>query len=116
VTSLVATHVFAGVPVSDYAASRSWYERLLGRPPDVLPHDEEAVWQLADGGLLYILADAANAGRSVVTLIVPDLAGELAALDERGIASPSVEAVGGAGLKATIVDPDGNRIALAQTA
>ena len=114
-TSLVATHVFAGVPVSDYAASRSWYERLLGRPPDVLPHDREAVWQLAEGGLLYIVADAANAGRSVVTLIVPDLAGELAALDARGIASPSVEVIGDAARKATLRDPDGNRIALAQT-
>jgi len=114
VTGLEASHVFAGLPVSDYDASRSWYERLLGRAPDVLPNDREAVWRLAEGGLVYILADPPNAGRSVVTLIVKDLDGELADLGRRGIADPGVEAIGEAGRKATIVDPDGNRIALAQ--
>ena len=113
-TALSASHVFAGLPVCDYAASREFYERLMGRPPDVLPHDREAVWQLADGGLVYIVDDPPHAGRSVVTLIVADLDRELAGLSERGIERPPVEAIGTVGRKATIVDPDGNRLALAQ--
>jgi hypothetical protein len=30
------THVFAGLAVSDYQSARGWYERLLGRPADML--------------------------------------------------------------------------------
>ena len=33
-----ADHVFAGIPVADYAAARPWYERLAGRAPDMVPH------------------------------------------------------------------------------
>jgi hypothetical protein len=29
----MAIDLFAGVPVSDYAAALTWYERLLGGPP-----------------------------------------------------------------------------------
>ena len=27
------THVFAGIPVTDYGAAIEWYEQLLRRPP-----------------------------------------------------------------------------------
>jgi len=30
--------LFAGIPVVDFAAARSWYERLLGSPPAFFPH------------------------------------------------------------------------------
>ena len=33
---------FAGVPVKNYQAACTWYERLLGRPPDMLPNEIEA--------------------------------------------------------------------------
>jgi hypothetical protein len=36
------TELFAGIPVSDFATAREWYERLIGRPPDLVPHDAEA--------------------------------------------------------------------------
>ena len=65
-----ADHVFAGIPVADYAAARPWYERLAGRAPDMVPHDHEAVWQLTDTGWLYIVEDAERAGRALVTLLV----------------------------------------------
>jgi hypothetical protein len=39
--------LFAGIPVADYAAALSWYERLLGEAPTFFPHDTEAVWELA---------------------------------------------------------------------
>ena len=35
--------LFAGIPVADYAAALSWYERLLGEAPAFFPHDTEAV-------------------------------------------------------------------------
>jgi len=30
---------FASVAVKNYQVACAWYERLLGRPPDMLPND-----------------------------------------------------------------------------
>ena len=32
-------YLFAGIPVDDYAAALTWYERLLGSPPAFFPND-----------------------------------------------------------------------------
>jgi hypothetical protein len=47
--------LFAGIPVTDYAVALKWYERLLGAPPTFLPHDTEAVWELAEHRYVYIV-------------------------------------------------------------
>ena len=44
----VISHVFAGIRITDLRAAVAWYERLLGRPPDMLPNDSEATWALGD--------------------------------------------------------------------
>ncbi len=44
----VPMDLFAGIPVSDYAAAVEWYGRLFGSPPTFLPNDNEAVWELAE--------------------------------------------------------------------
>ncbi|HEY4429287.1 MAG TPA: hypothetical protein VGN08_13885 [Solirubrobacteraceae bacterium] len=33
------THLFAGISVADRDAAAAWYERLTGRPPDLIPND-----------------------------------------------------------------------------
>ena len=50
----MALYLFAGIPVSDYAAALAWYERLLGSPPLSFPNDTEAVWELAEHRYVYI--------------------------------------------------------------
>jgi catechol 2,3-dioxygenase-like lactoylglutathione lyase family enzyme len=97
---MAITHLFAGIPVSDYDAAVAWYERLLGRPPDRLPTDGEAMWHVRDGGSIYVVVDAARAGRALVTVAVDDL-GDL----------PSQPGPGGMAT-AVLDDPDGNRIKL----
>ena len=47
--------LFAGIPVADYAAALSWYERLLGSAPTFFPHDTEAVWELASHRFVFIV-------------------------------------------------------------
>jgi catechol 2,3-dioxygenase-like lactoylglutathione lyase family enzyme len=39
--------LFAGIPVTDYAAALAWYERIFGSTPSFVPTDTEAVWELA---------------------------------------------------------------------
>jgi glyoxylase I family protein len=94
------THVFAALPVTDLAASREWYERLFGRPPDMLPTEGEAVWRLADGASVYVVVDPERAGSGLMTLAAADLV-------TRGVAaSPGPRG------RVVLTDPDGNRITL----
>lgn len=108
------TEVFACVPVRDRDAAIEFYERLLGAPPTMLPNDDEAAWQLTDGGWLYVLRDAGRAGKAIVTLLVDDLDERLAAIAARDIEPGPVETVAGSVRKTWITDPDGNRVQLGQ--
>jgi catechol 2,3-dioxygenase-like lactoylglutathione lyase family enzyme len=108
-------HLFAGVPVADYAAGRAWWERFLGREPDMLPHDNEAAWQLNDSAWIYVVRDAERAGRGLVTLLVDDLDGWLAGLEERGVAPGPVETIAEGRVRRSLLrDPDGNGVTLGQ--
>ncbi|HEY8770400.1 MAG TPA: hypothetical protein VIM03_07640, partial [Thermoleophilaceae bacterium] len=78
------TEVFAGIAVADIGSARAWYERLTGRPPDMLPNENEAAWQLAGQGWIYLVSDRERAGKALVTLLVDDLDAQVAELAERG--------------------------------
>lgn len=109
-----ATYVFAGVPVGDLEVAKEWYERLLGRAPDLLPNDREAAWQLTDSGWIYIVHDPERAGSAVNTILVDDLGGFLNGLRERGIEVGSIETLGRAARRSGVVDPFGNTLHVGQ--
>jgi glyoxylase I family protein len=107
--------VLAGVAVADVDAAVSWYERLLGRPPDSRPMEGLAEWHTPAGGVLQLVANTDRAGRSVLTLDFDDLKHELAAMGERGLdAGPLDETTSDKVLIATTTDPEGNEITLVQ--
>lgn len=103
---MAITHLFAGIPTADFTTALSWYERFLQRPPNGFPTAGEAVWQLADGRLLYLVADATRAGNALVTLIVENLHEWIARLARHGIAHREIEAMTSGARKTTIIDPD----------
>jgi catechol 2,3-dioxygenase-like lactoylglutathione lyase family enzyme len=105
------THVFAGLAVTDYESARGWYERLLGRPPDMLPKDDEAVWRLSSTASIYVVADRERAGSGLVTIAVGDLEERLAELAEQGIPGAPGDVGSGGPRKVVVNDPDGNSIA-----
>ena len=111
---MAITHVFAGVPVVDRDAAVEWYERIAGRPPDLIPNEDEAAWQLSDTGWLYVVADQSAAGSALHTLLVDDLDGFIAGLAARGIAAGAVETIGPGVRRAIVTDPDGNRLNVGQ--
>src|SRR5688572_7382176 len=98
---MTITEVFAGIATANYAAALPWYERLFGRPPDLLPQDEEAAWQFTDTGWVYLVADAARAGRGLFTLLVDDLDAQVSALAERGLTPAETEPLPDGGRTAT---------------
>ncbi len=110
----MVTEVFAGMPVDDFETARAWYEIFVGRPPDVVARANEAVWRLAGTGGVSVFADDARAGSATVTLRVDDLERHVGLIAMRGIAPDSIETVPGGGRKATIADPAGNSITLAE--
>lgn len=106
----MAVHLFAGIPVRDFPAALAWYQRLLGRPPSMLPHDTEAVWELAEHGSVYIVRRPEHAGHALHTLIVDDLDALVAGAAERGVEPVTRQTYPNGMRKITYADPDGNEI------
>ena len=104
---------FTGVPVSDLTSGRDFFERIFGRAADVEVAVDEVMWRVAETAWLYVVVDSARAGNGLVALSVADLDATLAELSGRGISPARLEAVGG-GRKATVLDPDGNSVAIMQ--
>ena len=114
VLGMAVTYVFAGIPVAHRDAAAGWYERLIGRPPDLVPNDDEAAWRLTETGWIYIIVDAHRAGSALHTLLVDDLDAFLAGLAERRITTSPVETIGGGVRRTDVTDPDGNRLQVGQ--
>jgi len=81
----VGLDLFAGIRVSDYETAKRWYQRLLGAEPSFMAHATEAVWELAEHRLLFIVEDADGAGRAIHTIFVDDLDALVADIASRGI-------------------------------
>ena len=102
--------LFAGIPVADYAAALSWYERLLGSPPSFFPHDTEAVWELAEHRYLYIVQQPEHAGHARHTVFIDDLDALVRQLADRGLDPVNREIYANGVRKITYRDADGNEI------
>ncbi|TCO50899.1 VOC family protein [Actinocrispum wychmicini] len=106
----MAVVLFAGVPVNDFAVALAWYERLFGSPPASFPHDTEAVWELAEHRLVFVVQRPEHAGHAMHTVIVDDLDALVAEAAQRGLEPAKDETYGNGVRKTTFVDPDGNEI------
>ncbi|HEX4187353.1 MAG TPA: VOC family protein [Solirubrobacteraceae bacterium] len=99
--------------VADLGQARDFYERLFGRPPDLVPNEREVAWHLHEGAWIVLIADGEAAGRALNTLILAELDPFLAAASEAGIEPGPVEPVGDGMRQSIIEDPDGNRLKVA---
>ena len=107
-------YAFTGLPVADLDSARAWYERLVGRPPDLIPNESEAAWQLTDTAWFYVVRDDERAGKALLTVLVEDLDDQLAELTERGLRAGPIDTAPGRFRRAMITDPEGNTITFAQ--
>ena len=104
----MALYLFAGIPVDDYAAALTWYERLFGAPPAFFPTDTEAVWDLAEHRSVYVEHQPEHAGHAMLTVLVDDLDARVAEIAKRGIEPAKRETYENGVRKITYRDPDGN--------
>jgi catechol 2,3-dioxygenase-like lactoylglutathione lyase family enzyme len=107
--AVVIRHLFAGIATRNYAKALPFYERLLGRPPDVLPTDNEALWHLRDGASVYLVVDPNRAGNGLITIAVDNLGRHLAELAER-LPEAAIEKSFDPMPLAVVTDPEGNRV------
>lgn len=105
--------LFAGVSVRELWPAEDWYTRLLGMPPSMRPHDDEAVWEVAPSRSLYVVRRPEHAGHAVATLFVDDLAERVAGIGERGIEPHLDETYDNGVRKVTYRDPEGNEVGFA---
>jgi hypothetical protein len=106
----MALDLFAGIPVSSYAAALPWYERFFGAPPSFLPNESEAVWEVAGHRYVHIVQDPGRAGNALVLSFVDDLEDRLAAITRQGIKPARRETYDGGVTKVTYRDADGNEV------
>jgi predicted enzyme related to lactoylglutathione lyase len=108
----MALDLFAGIPVTDYAAALPWYEQFFGGSPSFLPNDTEAVWEVAEHRYVYIVQEPARAGNALVLSFVDDLDDRIAEIARRGIEPAGRETYDSGVAKVTYRDADGNEISL----
>ena len=106
----MALNLYAGICVRDYAAARPWYERLLGSEPTFLAHETEAVWDLAEGGSIFVVEGAEHAGHALHTIFVDDLDSTVAEIASRGIRPVERETYSNGVRKVIYRDADGNEV------
>jgi len=104
----VPTDLFAGIPVTDYAAAVVWYERLFGSPPSFVPNDVEAVWELAEHRFVFIEQRPEHAGHARHLVFVDDLEALITQIAERGLDPADRETYANGVRKVAYRDPDGN--------
>jgi catechol 2,3-dioxygenase-like lactoylglutathione lyase family enzyme len=110
----MAVYLFAGIAGSDFAAALAWYESLLGSPPSSFPHNTEAVWEVAEHRLMYVVQRPEDAGHALQTLIVDDLDTRIAGLAQRDLEPAGRETYPNGVRKMTYLDPDGNEVGLGE--
>jgi catechol 2,3-dioxygenase-like lactoylglutathione lyase family enzyme len=103
--------LYAGIPVADFAAAVSWYERLLGSPPTSLPHETEAVWELAEHRYLFVWQQSENVGHAQHLLFVDGLDALVGKIADRGLDPAKRETYSNGVCRIAYRDPDGNEIA-----
>ncbi len=108
--------LFVGIPVADFPAAVEWYERLWGRPAEIVVNDDEVMWKMTEGGWLYLVRDGGRAGKALAAVAVPDLDRALAEVSSRGMVGAELETVGDDARKATFSDPEGNRVSFIEVA
>ena len=107
--------VISVVPVRDFDNACSWYEKLFGRAPDIVPTDGIAEWQLVQNGWVQVATDPERAGTANVAILVGDLEAQCNSCASADLSMGEIVEYSGIVIVAETSDPDGNKISFVQT-
>ena len=109
INSLVAV-----IPVKNFDKASTWYATLLGREADLVPVEEVAEWQLAEGAWLQVSTDPDRAGGTTVVIGVDDIEQQRRLCEDAGIMLSDVQEYPGVIKMAEVCDPDGNKVSFVE--
>ena len=103
-----------GIRTGDLAGARVWYERILGRPPDLVPADGVYEWRLAPGAWLQLIAgEPAEPGiGQIARLGVAEIGAARAALEAAGARAGEVTTIPDVVAICDVEDPFGNALSI----
>ena len=114
---IVAKGVTVSFAVDDIDVAEAFYERLLGREPDMRSGETSIAWELAPGSLLELTEGAQGGQAGPVRLPVADVEAARASLDLKfGIEAAPVGRAGGGPATCAFSDPFGNAIVFVENA
>jgi catechol 2,3-dioxygenase-like lactoylglutathione lyase family enzyme len=108
--SVPVNDICAVIATSDYARSRSWYSRVIGREPDLEPVQGVAEWQMTNTAWLQLIDDPDRAGKSAVRIGVTDLAAQIKTLNDLGVGTAEPVVIADMVRVVDVPDPDGNEV------
>jgi hypothetical protein len=101
------------LPVTDHVKAVTWYQKWIGRAPDVEPMEGIAEWQLAENAWIQVAVDPESAGHTTVVVGVKDIDAQRSACAAVEVAVGDVSDYGFV-KTAEAVDPAGNKILFVQ--
>ena len=106
-------NVVGVLPVVDHAAAVAWYQKWIGRAPDIEPMEGIAEWRIADNAWIQVSTDPEPAGKTTVVVGVQDLDTQRSTCAAAGVTVGEVNDYGFI-KTAEAVDPAGNKILFIQ--
>lgn len=101
------------LPVTDHAMAVTWYQKWIGRAPDIEPTEGVAEWQLAENAWIQVSVDPESAGRTTIVVGVDDIEAQRSACAAVDVAVGDVSDYGFV-KTSEAVDPAGNKILFMQ--
>lgn len=110
-TALDVHEMTIQMKVTDFQEGSQWYEKLLRRSPDFIPHEDFAEWELRPGCWLQVAKGEPNPGSGPLRLGVADIEEDRSRiLAEFGIEVSPIETLKGVVKWCNFNDPCGNKL------
>ena len=107
------SNVVGVLPVTDHAVAVAWYQKWIGRAPDIEPMEGVAEWHLAENAWIQVSLDHEAAGQTTVVVGVKDIDAQCAVCSAAGVSVGEVSDYGFI-KTAEAVDPAGNKVVFVQ--
>lgn len=106
--------VISVIPVNDFEKVLSFYIKLFGRDPDIVPMEGIAEWQLIENAWIQVSINPERAGTATVVVGVNEIEAQCEECISANLSIGEIAEYPGIIKMAEINDPEGNTIAFVQ--
>ncbi len=106
--------VISVIPVKNFQESLTWYKRLIGRVPDIVPMEGIVEWQVVGNAWIQVATDPDRAGNTTLVICVNDLETQCKTCSASNLPLSEIVEYPEIIKMAEIIDPEGNKISFVQ--